>query len=216
MHNEKELAVSYYCDGGKLDQAGRIHRWIAKGYEESNQIEEAINEYKLTLKYFKVRGATMNEQILMCERKIANLLSSIGNHEEASEFYQAVGLKELRSNLTKYNAHGSFFKSLLLLLPEIIKRGKPYDFSKVKDQMKWAMANDFRFKVSASCDFLHNIMLILSKKGNTLHVFIDHVYDYDSLYPLDSIYLKIMEEIVMNHYSDQLQECKNIDKMNLN
>ena len=210
----KEQAVSYYCDCGKLDQAGRIHSWIAKGYEESNQTLRAIDEYKLTLKYFK--GKDMTEQVLMCQRRIAHLLCLNVDLKQASELYQSIGLKELESNLTKYNAHVSLFKSALLLLPSSINAGKPYNFTKVNEQIKWFKAKDFRFEVSAACDFLHNIILILSKRGNVLHLFIDHVYDYDSLYPMDPVCLNILEDIMRLHYKEQIEDCSNASKINLN
>ena len=196
----KEQAVSHYCDCGKLDQAGRIHRWIAKGYEESDQTSQAIDEYKLTLKYFMAQN--MTEQVLMCQRRIAHLLCLNDDLEQASEFYQSIGLKELESNLTKNNAHLSFFKSIILLLPSSMKGRKSYNFTKVNEQMKQFKAKDFRFEASAACDFLQNIIMILSKRGNVLHLFTDHIYDYDSLHPMDSVCLDILEDIMRLYYKE--------------
>lgn len=199
-----EQAVSFYCTCGKYNQAGRIRQWIAESWEEANQFDTAISEYKMTLKYFEAKN--MKKQVLYCERKIAHLLCLVGKYREASIFYQRIGIKELHHNLTKYNAHESFLKSSILLLREVIKGGEPTAIAEVHNNIKTFIQNDFNFEISASFDFLHNIIQILMNKDNTIHDFIQHLYDYDSLYPLDICCLDAMEEIMQLQYQDQLNE----------
>ncbi len=189
-------------------QAGRIRYWIASNYEDSNQAKLAITEYKMTVKYFE--ASNMVEAVLDCERKLAHLLCTVREYEEASSLYHSIGMKELRHNLTKYNAHHSFLKSSLLLLLGEMKGGDPCTFSSVCNNMKKAMEADFRFEVSASCDFLHNIVQILRNESFTVHDFVDHLYDYDSLYPLDECSLDVLEEVMHLRYETQLSE---IDKV---
>ena len=194
---------------GKYGQAGRIRQWIAQSHEESNEFELAISEYKMTAKYFEAKE--MSEQVLNCERRIAHLLCLANKYQEASTFYQSIGIKELRNNLTKYNSHQSFLKSSILLLLQVMKdEDEPRNFTNVHDNMKVSMEADCRFKVSASCDFLHNIVQMLIDKDSEVHMFVDHLYDFNSLYPLSTHCLDIMEEVTKLRYQDQLEGIENI------
>ena len=76
--------------------------------------------------------------------------------------------------------------------------------------MKEAIEADFRFEVSASCDFLHNIVHILRNNRFTLHEFVDHLYDYDSLYPLDTCCLDVLENILSLRYQTQLDGMEKV------
>lgn len=199
-------AISLYCTCEKFDQAGRIRQWIAKSYEESNCYHLAIDEYKLAAKYFEAMN--MTEKVLNCELKNAHLLSLSGNYEEASKLYRSIGNKELLGNLTKYSAHKSFFRSSLFFMSEIMKSGQPYDFDKVCNYIKKLSETNFRFEVSPSCDFLHNIIHLMKDKNCKLDEFVDHLYDYNSLYPLDKSCLEVLENIMQHRFQEQMDQIR--------
>lgn len=191
-----------YCDCGKYDQAGRIRFWIANSYEERNQAKSAIDEYRLTAKYFEANG--MDESVLSCQRKIAQMLAESGAFEEASKQYKIIGLKLLRQNLTKYNANQYFFQSSILLFVGALKSGSNFDFSNVYDNIRQITEIDLHFELSADCDFLHNIMNVLTNNKGTLDEFVDHLYDYTSLYPLQIWSLDIMERVMQHRFQTLL------------
>jgi len=175
-----------------------VRCWIANQYEEANRIKEAIEEYRLCVKYFE--AAKIDTQVLHCEQKVGRMLAESGCYTEAAHTYKSVGFKQLRYNLTKYNASESFFYSSILLFSGAMKSGSQFDFEAVYDNIKVIIQKDFRFEVSASCDFLYNIMNVLKNSKNTLDDFIDHLYDYNVLYPLEPWCLDIMEKVMAHRF----------------
>ena len=160
----------------------------------------------MTAKYFE--AIDMTDQVLHCERQIANLFSLTGGYEEASKLYRLIGNKELLGNLTKYSAHKSFFRSSLFFMSGVMKSGQPYNFGKVCDHIKQLTSADFRFEVSPSCDFLHNIIYLMKDENCKFDEFVDHIYDYNSLYPLDKSCLEVIEDIIRLRFQEQIDQIE--------
>jgi len=186
-------AVSVYCDCKKYGQAARIRQWIAENHDTNGNHEGAVIEYKMTTQYY--HAANMNQQALQCQRKVAYLLGMDGEYAEASQVYQEIGREEMLHNLTKYSAQDSFFRATLLLLAV-----ESCNLDEVKTHLQESIEVDFRFKVSAGCDFLKNIISILKLEDGTVHEFADHMYDYNELYPFDELNLELLDRIYKLHF----------------
>ena len=197
-----------YCSCEQFDKAGRTRLWIANGHEESKNLQSAIDEYKLTTKYFE--AAKMPAQVLHCDRKIAHLLASTGEYEEASTMFKQIGSKELLHNLTKYSAYKSFFQSSLFLFYRVMRNEPPFDFQPIRDHIACLCKEDFRFEASASCDFLQNIILLMATESCSLDEFIDHIYDFNNAYPFNIRCLDVIEYMLQRRFNEQIESSQNV------
>lgn len=187
-----QKAISIYIEDERYDQAARIRKWIAQNEETNENYSEEIVEYERTSQYYK--AAKMNQQVLICEQKVAFLLASVGKYEEASHAYYEIGTKELKYNLLKYGARHSFFRSCLLLLAR-----EECDMNQVKKQIEDSMEIDSRFETTPECEFITNIVMFAEMKES--HDFADHLYDFSDLYPFEELDLLLLNKVAKTYFS---------------
>jgi len=187
-----EKALKIYIEDEQYNQAARIRKWIAQNEETMENYGDAIVEYERTTQYYK--AAKMNQQVLICEQKVAFLLASIGKYEEASHAYYEIGTKELKYNLLKYGARHSFFRSCLLLLAR-----EECDMNQVKKQIEESMMIDSRFEISPECEFITNVVKFAETKQ--IHHFAHHLYGFSELYPFEELDLVLLNKVAKTYFS---------------
>lgn len=179
-------AIICYCDLEKYGQAGRIREWIAQRHSDMKCYDSASTEFHEAAACYVANR--MDLRALHCQREEAYLLGLLGKYNAASQLFSAIGQKELSHNLMKYNACESFFLSGLLLL----SMGKSH-FGTVKENIDKSMKVDHHFQTSSQCDFLHNLTKIVMD-GN-IHDFAEHVFNFDSVCPIDELCSRLLEKI---------------------
>ena len=155
-------------------------------HNKSGNIIGAIEGYHAASKLYmadeKMTSALSNV------RHAAELHCNVRDYTRAAELYAEIGRQELLLNLTKLQAHQSFFLSGLLLLAHGCR-----DFSTVKARLKAFSESDDLFAESPQHAFLRNMIMVI-ESGDT-DQFSFHVYAICSVLEMDASTIEIIEAI---------------------
>ena len=171
---------------GKFGTAGRIQRKLAEWYEDDRNFDDCIDQYRQASDYYL--GDNMVEQSDLCLLKCAYYQGLMEEFHDAAEIYASVGMRCMDNNLRKFNARDSFLRCGLLLLAS----GKE-SHKKLKKKLMDFKTADASFAFSRECMFMENMMAMYG--GSDIHVFADHVYNFDNVAHLDSWCLEMLFEL---------------------
>ena len=127
------------------------------------------------------------------------MLGFDGKFQDASDAFKEIGKIELKSNLTKYNASESFFKSTLLLLAHEVPNCEG-----TKSLITEMEIIDKRFEMSPHVDFIYNIIEIICDAESSVHYFIDHIYEFNQMFDFDELTFCLLEKVF--HYVQKRED----------
>ena len=179
-------AISLFCEVGRFGTAGRLQKKLAEWYEEDRNYDECIDQYRQASDYYL--GDGMVQQSDLCLLKCAYYQGLMEEFDDAAEIYANVGLRCLDHNLIKFNARDYFLRCGLVMLAA----GETHHRKLKKYLMKFKH-RDPSFCYSRECLFLENLLAMHG--SSNIHVFADHVYDFDNVSHLDSWCLEMLYEL---------------------
>ena len=204
-------AVSIYCDTGRFDVAGKLENDVAMTYFNLMDWDEALIHFRRAADFF------VSEQLLdhsdRCLEKAAHCLMEKEEYTKASEVYILIAEGCTRNNLQSFNCIDHLFMALICLLGNPTSKEDKYSIEKYKNIQKYNIDLGNKFFMWKNCKeslFFKNI--INFRENPDADAFIDHVYYWDNVKPLNRVsisILKIMyEEIAIEKNRREKEKTK--------
>jgi len=90
------------CDAGRFSNAAKLQKHIAEIYEQADNIQEALENYRQAADYFAGENQTSSANPMLL--KVAQFSAQLERYPAAIEIYEKVARVSMESNLLKYNA----------------------------------------------------------------------------------------------------------------
>jgi alpha-soluble NSF attachment protein len=185
-------AVSMYCEIGRFYSAANITVGIAELFEQDRNNADALEHYRQASDYYN--GENYIAQSCICLLKVAYHAALLSRFEYATETYTKVAKVYIHDNLLRLNLHEIFLKGGIC---QIAAGGRIKDgllaHKVLKEYLMIWEDLDYSFKTSREHLFLTNLLLIIPKAD--LDIFVDHIYNFDNVYGLDSWCLRLLNRV---------------------
>lgn len=169
-----EEAISLFCDMGKFVNAAKIEKELGEIFETLNDEDKAVKHFKKAADYFQ--GEDNSAMASQCLLKVAHFMALKEQYSEAIEIYESVAQACLEKNVLKFNAKGHLFSAGILRLCQS-------DIVAMKQQLERYKEMDYSFDNSRECKLLE--ALTEDVENTNAEDFTGHVFDYNSISPLD-------------------------------
>lgn len=207
-------AISMLCDAGRFSNAAKLQKQIAEIYENQDNKEEALENYRQAADYFSGENQTSsaNNMLLKVAQFSAQLERYDGfviywlcalyiishsfylhtrRYDAALEIYESIARASMESNLLKFNAKSHLLNAGICALATkdlVLVQMKLNEFQEI----------DYTFGDSREGRFLQ--AMVQSFENFSGDGFADAVYQFDTISKIEpwkiSILLKVKESIM--------------------
>lgn len=169
------FATEYFLEQGKFSIAARHQKSVAEMYEEQEDTENAVEQYKKAADLYDGEGQMSASN--KCKLKVAFYCAQLEKYKEAIEIYEEVAEASLGNNLLKWSAKDYFLRAGIchLCLDDIVSAKRA--LQKYKDL-------DVNFGTQRECRLLEQVMDAYEKYD--VEAFTEAIREYDSITKLDS------------------------------
>lgn len=202
-------AVSMFCEIGRFYTAANLSVAVAELFEEDRNNAEALEHFRQASDYYN--GENFVSQSCICLLKVAYHAALLGRFDFATETYEKVAKVYVDENMLRLNLPEIFLRGGLC---QIAAGGPVAEGLKSHKVLKWYMAKwcelAFEFETTREYLFLENLMLVIPKCD--LGIFVDHVYNFDSVFGFDAWCLRLLNR-VREDIEEEIERAKEEAKL---
>lgn len=176
--------VAHYSEMGRLVQAAKLLKEIAKMYEDDQNWQEALENYDQAASFFS--GENSHQLAGQCQLRVAEIAASECDPPEfarAASVFEEQGDGCLDNNLLKFNAKRHYMNALLCYLAQD-------DVVMVERKIGEYQNKDYTFGGSRECEFCQN--LHQAATAGDEGAFTEHLNQYNTISPLDPFKIKLL------------------------